>query len=112
MTNPYTAETHAPRTPAGGTEGRRSRPHGLIYLTLILTSLIFLGPFLWMVSTSLKHESRIFPRAGEAPQWLPTTDREDAQGRSIVQYQGRSGVILGRDETGRYRLQIGEDEVL
>ena len=38
------------------------------YLALILLALVFLAPFLWMVSTSLKEESRVF---SEAVEWIP-----------------------------------------
>ncbi len=94
-----------------GTEGQRVRAGWATYVTLILASVVFMGPFLWMFSTSLKHESRIFPRAGEPPQWIPTTDREDEQGRSLVVHEGSQGVMLGRDDTGRYQLLIDGETI-
>lgn len=74
--------------------------------SLCVLSLLFLAPFLWMLSTSLKHESRIFARPGEPPQWIPTTERADEEGRPYVTYQGRTGVSLGRQENGLYKLLI------
>ena len=61
----------------------------LIYAVLLALSAVFISPFLWMLSTSLKHESRIFPKPGEPPQWIPTTARVDAGGRPVVVYEGR-----------------------
>jgi len=76
------------------------------HVVLVITSLLFLAPFVWMLSTSLKHESRIFPKPGKPPQWIPTTERLDDQGRRLVMHQGREGVETGRDERGRYLLDI------
>jgi multiple sugar transport system permease protein len=73
---------------------------------LITASILFLAPFAWMVSTSLKHESRIFSRPGEPPQWIPTTDRLDDEGRPLVTYQGRTAVNLGRDDSGMHTLEL------
>ncbi|NIA16247.1 MAG: hypothetical protein GWP08_19460, partial [Nitrospiraceae bacterium] len=58
------------------------------HTVLMLASLLFLVPFLWMFSTSLKHESRIFPKPGEPPQWIPTTEKLDEEGRRLVTYNG------------------------
>ena len=79
----------------------------LVYAVLLALSAVFISPFLWMLSTSLKHESRIFPKPGEPPQWIPTTARVDAGGRPVVVYEGREGVDLGPDEMGRHVLRIG-----
>ncbi len=79
----------------------------VIHLILVSLSLIFLAPFLWMVSSSLKHESRIFARPGEPPQWIPTTQRLDAQGRRLVAYQGGNGAEVGRDDAGRLLIALG-----
>lgn len=78
---------------------------------LILLSAIFLLPFVWMLSTSFKHESRIFPPQGQAPQWIPTTEVLDDQGRRMVSYKGQEAVELGVDEAGRCRLLVGGQEV-
>ncbi|HPV37653.1 MAG TPA: carbohydrate ABC transporter permease [Candidatus Hydrogenedentes bacterium] len=82
----------------------------LVYAVLLALSAVFISPFLWMLSTSLKHESRIFPKPGEPPQWIPTTARVDAGGRPVVVYEGREGVDLGPDEMGRHVLRIGATE--
>ncbi|GMV91578.1 MAG: hypothetical protein AMXMBFR82_13560 [Candidatus Hydrogenedentota bacterium] len=73
---------------------------------LIAASLLFLAPFAWMVSTSLKHESRIFSKPGEPPQWIPRTDRLDSNGNQLVTCQGQTAVNLGRNEDGRYTLNL------
>ncbi len=81
------------------------------HLVLFLASLLFVAPFLWMFSTSLKTEARIFPKAGEPPQWIPTTDRLDAQGRPLVLYGGRPGVLTETDEHGRHVLDVDGQRV-
>ncbi len=73
---------------------------------LLAMSLLFLAPFAWMISTSLKHESRIFSKPGEPPRWIPTTDRLDPQGRPLVTYRGKTAANLGRQETGKYLLEV------
>ncbi len=78
--------------------------------TLVALSAVFTLPFVWMLSTSFKHESRIFPAPGEPPQWIPTTDVYDDQGRLLVEYQGRTAAVLGADDTGRYRLDLDGTE--
>jgi len=75
------------------------------HLVLILAALLFVAPFLWMFSTSLKHESRIFPKPGQPPQWIPTTEVLDDAGRRLVTYENKTAVDLGRDDTGRHTLE-------
>jgi multiple sugar transport system permease protein len=60
-----------------------------------------------MLSTSLKHESGIFPKTGQPPQWIPTTDMRDEAGRRLVVYNGEDGVELGKDEHGRHIIEVG-----
>ena len=76
------------------------------HLLLILASLLFIAPFAWMLSTSLKHESAVFPKPGRPPQWIPTTEVLDAAGRKLITYQDRQGVEVGRDETGRRLVEV------
>ncbi len=71
---------------------------------LVLFAAIFIMPFVWMLSTSFKHETRIFPPPGEYPQWIPRIDATDAQGRPLVWHRGQSAVDLGADEKGMHRL--------
>lgn len=79
---------------------------------LIAASILFLAPFAWMISTSLKSETRIMPRPGESIQWIPTTDKFDEQGRNLVTYNGKTAVNLGRDEaSGKYKLLLEGSEV-
>jgi len=73
---------------------------------LALLSVAFVLPFIWMLSTSFKHESRIFPPPGQPPQWIPTTDVRDGQGRTLVQYQGKTAVDIGTEETGLHHLLL------
>ena len=89
----------------------RHKPKVMAHVSLLAASLLFISPFLWMLSTSLKHESRIFPKPGRPPQWIPTTERLDEQGRPLVWYQDKAGVDLGPDQTGRHTLQIGTETV-
>lgn len=81
------------------------------HLVLITASVLFIAPFLWMLSTSLKHESRVFPKPGKPPQWIPTTERLDETGHRLVTYQDRDGVDLGLDELGRHNLLIAGETV-
>jgi multiple sugar transport system permease protein len=91
---------------------RRTNKNQVIAFTLLVgMSLFFMLPFLWMFSSSLKHESGIFPKSGEPPRWIPTTERFDSAGRRYVDYQGQEGIEAGRDETGRYLIEIGTETV-
>jgi multiple sugar transport system permease protein len=77
----------------------------LALAALAALSVVFLAPFAWMLSTSLKHEARIFSRPGEPPQWIPTTDLLDDRGRPRVLFDGREWAETGRDDTGRILLE-------
>jgi multiple sugar transport system permease protein len=81
----------------------------IAYATLLLGSALFIAPFAWMVSTSLKHESYIFSRPGEPPQWIPKTARLDSEGRTLVTYKGETVVSLGPTEAGMARVLLAED---
>jgi len=51
--------------------GMRRREMGgavLAYAALLLFAVVFVGPFLWMVSTSLKTDAQVFT---EDVQWIP-----------------------------------------
>jgi multiple sugar transport system permease protein len=76
---------------------------------LILASVLFIAPFAWMLSTSLKHDSAIFPKPGKPPQWIPTTEMLDNAGRRLVTYNGKDGVEIGKDEGGHHTIKIGEE---
>ena len=78
---------------------------------LVALSAVFILPFVWMLSTSFKHESRIFPAPGEGPRWLPITDVRDEEGRILVRHQERVGADLGTDEYGLHRLLIDGEEI-
>ena len=80
--------------------------HWRAHVVLLLASVLFIAPFAWMLSTSLKHESRIFPKPGKPPQWIPTTEMLDAAGRRLVTYEGKSGVELHREEGGRHVIEV------
>jgi len=79
------------------------------HLALIFASVLFIAPFVWMVSTSLKHETQIFPKAGEPPQWIPKTDKLDAEGRRVITYQGKTGSEIGDDDVKKVILVDGEE---
>jgi multiple sugar transport system permease protein len=76
------------------------------HAVLVLASLLFIAPFAWMLSTSLKHESGIFPKPGKPPQWIPVTEMRDEAGRRLVTCDGKYGVDLGRDEHGKQTIQV------
>ncbi len=76
----------------------------LALLLLAVLSSVFLMPFAWMLSTSLKHESRIFPPPGQPPQWIPTTSVLDGEGRPLVRWNNTTVPDLGVDESGRHRV--------
>ncbi len=73
-------------------------------IVLLALSVAFIMPFVWMVSTSFKHESRIFPPPGQPPQWIPRVDAVDSEGRPLVTYKGKTAVDLGGDMEGMHRL--------
>ena len=79
---------------------------------LLLLSVTFLLPFVWMVSTSFKHESRIFAQAGGGIAWMPSTVVHDGEGHLVVEYAGSDAVSLGVDDLGRHRLKTTSGEVL
>lgn len=79
------------------------------HLLLITASVLFIAPFVWMVSTSLKHETQIFSKAGEPPQWIPTTERLDEHGRRLITYRGKSGVELGNEDVKKVILVDGQE---
>ena len=83
----------------------------LALLVLIPLSALFIMPFAWMVSTSFKHESRVFARPGEGLSWMPYTDVRDDEGRPLATYQGKTGALLGGSDTGKTRLLIDGQEV-
>ena len=83
------------------------RIHWKAHAALIIASLLFISPFAWMLSTSLKHESGIFPKPGLPPQWIPTTEMRDETGHRLVICNGENGVELGRDELGKHIVQVG-----
>jgi multiple sugar transport system permease protein len=62
------------RTPAPATrEARRRKPRHplrrtLLYVALVCTSLVMIGPFYWMLATSLKPASDVF---ASPPKWIP-----------------------------------------
>ncbi len=89
----------------------RIRIHWKAHLVLILASALFIAPFAWMLSTSLKHESSIFPKPGKPPQWIPTTEILDAQGRRMVTYDGKQGVEMSKDDEGRSVLEVGGETI-
>lgn len=78
----------------------------LVHLTLAIAGIAFLAPFLWMVSTSLKAETSIFPKPGESAQWLPRTDVLDQAGRRVGDYNGQRATLAGETERGLYRLEL------
>lgn len=73
---------------------------------LALASLLFIAPFLWMLSTSLKTETSIFPKPGEWPRWIPRTEKVDDQGRRLITYQGKAGVELSRIEEDKREILV------
>lgn len=79
------------------------------HVLLAATSVLFIVPFVWMVSTSLKHESKIFPESGKPPQWIPTTERFDDQGRRMITYEGKSGIELRDEEDKKVILIDGQE---
>jgi multiple sugar transport system permease protein len=91
-------ETVAPAPPAAAAKTYRPpfRVHWAAHLSLIAASALFIVPFVWMLSTSFKPESRIFPKPGEAPQWIPSTDIHDAQGRHVITYTGPDATLKGK----------------
>jgi multiple sugar transport system permease protein len=64
-----------------------------------------------MVSSSLKSEATIFPKAGQPPQWIPRTDKLDAEGHRFVvmqkdPYVGKIGVEMKADEESQHEILI------
>ncbi len=85
----------------------KRRTHLLVHCILLAASAMFLLPVAWMISTSLKHESSIFQSPGEPPRWIPTTELRDEEGRRLVAYEGQIVPELGRDDRGRFLIEVG-----
>lgn len=79
---------------------------------LLMLAVLFTVPFAWMLTTSFKHESSIFPKPGQAPQWFPSTDVHDAEGRLLVRYQDKTFPVLDTDDLGRHTLLVEGQEIL
>jgi multiple sugar transport system permease protein len=84
----------------------------LLHLTLLSGSILFLVPFAWLVSTSLKEDSEmsVFP-----PVWIPTqqvkvTVDGKQVGKATAQYEGRKVTVGVLDEfdTGMRRVRVLE----
>ena len=86
--------------------GSRKVQRAITAILLGIFSLTFLMPFAWMLSTSFKHESRIFTPSGEPPQWLPTTEVLDDQDRRLIRYDGEIGPQIGDNERGMWVLEM------
>jgi len=89
---------------------KRALIRSLGHIPLVAASVLFIAPFVWMVSTSLKTETQIFPKAGQPPQWIPRTDKVNEEGNRLVYYRGQPGVELHMEEDRRI-LQIGTEMV-
>ena len=63
------AGTVATRSPARtGSRLGRSILHGILFLALVAGSVLMIGPFIWMVSTSLKADGDVLVYP---PTWIP-----------------------------------------
>ena len=78
-------------------------PYIVSHLILGVAAITFVAPFAWMMISSFKHETRMFPKPGE-PQWkvwLPMTESRDEQGRALVTFR--------RDDRVLDAVQLNED---
>ena len=57
-----------------GVRARAALGRGLLYLVLVVGSLVYLLPLLWLVSTSLKDDQQVFVFP---PEWIPNPVRLD-----------------------------------
>ena len=62
------AGNESQRNPAGSIAGQRRRSNLLVHMVLVGLLAIFMGPFFWLVSTSLKTNEMMFKMP---PQWFP-----------------------------------------
>lgn len=75
------------------------------HCALLFFAAVFVFPFVWMFSTSLKHESRIFTPAGGGIELLPRTEERDAEGRRVLIYDGERVVEVGEAESGQLIIE-------
>lgn len=75
-------------------------------------AVLFLFPFVWMVSTSLKHESQLFAPVSDGLNLIPKTAQLDAEGRPMVRVGDAVGVIVGETEDGKSRVLVDGAEAL
>jgi len=60
---------------------KKTRAKILLYAALVLFSLTFMLPFLWLLSTALKNYKQIFKFP---PEWIPTTTKVVIQGEILL----------------------------
>ena len=89
----------------------KRKSHILHHIVLLALSVLFLAPFVWMVSTSLKVEDRIFASPGEPPEWIPRDAIRDDEGRRMVVYEGQEGVELRMEDDGASILLVAGEEM-
>lgn len=89
-----------------------TRKKALALAMLVPLGALFLLPFLWMLSTSFKHEAAIFAAPGQGINWRPVTDVRDEEDRPLVQFGEVTAAVLGVHESGRFRLLVAGEEVL
>jgi ABC-type glycerol-3-phosphate transport system permease component len=73
----------------------------LVRALLLGGGLIYLAPFAWMVSTSLKTETAVFRFP---PEWLPRVAVAGAFGKPVVEFDGQRGIELGRTDQWVYAV--------
>lgn len=66
---------------AVGMKARRALGHGMVYTVLILGGCVILLPLAWMISTSLKEQSKVFLFP---PQWIPNPVRWRNYGEALT----------------------------
>jgi multiple sugar transport system permease protein len=99
-------------------------PRIVSHCLLLIFATTFIAPFAWMVISSVKHESHMFPRPGEAMWrvWLPTSNKVDEQGRPVVTFTRDDKSVTATkkflpaedksNEQGQFTILVNGEEVL
>ena len=91
-TNSQTTKWHQ------GKSGRRTIGHALVHVVLVFLSFLFSVPLLWVISTSLKFQDRVFTHP---IQWIPSPINWDNYSRlvTILDFGGVPGILFFTQNT-------------
>ncbi|MDI6828734.1 MAG: carbohydrate ABC transporter permease [Armatimonadota bacterium] len=82
----------------------------ILHTVLLIGSAVFILPFIWLVTTSLKEEDQIFKYP---PVWIPTRQikvKINNNEYPVSEWMGKRVAELGETEDGRVKIMILQDD--